>query len=782
MEAWRRVSAVLIRVRYVSLLVALVSLAWLLVFGRRVDYEQSLTAFFPEGDPNVVAYQRASALFGNDNFVFIGYDDPNLLTPDGMDRLKELAAAVGPDRVPAVTAVDSLDATPQFWRLDDELVRLEALPALLRTGASAAMRALVQSGASLTIGAAVQHAAPGAFEGLRARITGHPLLRGVLVSEEGTSTVVVAHLKSMEEQDVKATIAALRAAADRFTARHGLGPAALVGPPVLLADGFTMIEIDGRRLAFTGMALIGLVTLTATRSLWWALVPLLAGWVVWLAAEHVLGSIGLKLSLSSGPLVAQIIVLTMPAASHLAIHFRDDLRRAIDRVAAARETLASVTAPVLWCAVTGALGYAALITSNVVPVRQFGSVLCVCTLAGSLLTLVLSPIAMCPFFPLELPVRPGSTSRTSQGARGVVAWVARHPLAIVSVVSLIVLPLLVGMPRLRFESNYINAFKPDSRVVRDYRFIESRLGGIGLISLVVPVGGEIDMATVERFRALDLEVRQAGRVSGVLSLGTVLDPEGRLAALPGEQADHALRTKLDLIAASPQGALLGSFWNPEEGQARVMVRVPEQQPAPDKEATFRAALGRARSRFGPESFVTGLSYLLTQTTRGVMKTSWSTFVWAVVAILGMLALAYRRPSLAVLALLPSLLAVGFVLGLMGWLDVPLDIATALVASVALGLSVDDTFHCLLQYLAHRRRDEPFQSSLLASYAVSGPGVVLSSLAVAIGFAVLWFSEFVPFAHFGMMVGIATLGSSIGNLVLLPACLSLGARYDARTRT
>jgi predicted RND superfamily exporter protein len=146
----------------------------------------------------------------------------------------------------------------------------------------------------------------------------------------------------------------------------------------------------------------------------------------------------------------------------------------------------------------------------------------------------------------------------------------------------------------------------------------------------------------------------------------------------------------------------------------------------------------------------------------------------------MLTLAFRGPRLAVLALLPTLLAVGLVLGLMGWVGVKLDLATALVASVALGLSVDDTFHCLLQYRRHRAHHNRFEESLLASYAVTGPGVLLSSFAVAIGFAVLRFSEFLPFSNFGTMVGIATAGSSVGNLVLLPACLALAHRWRMRT--
>jgi predicted RND superfamily exporter protein len=781
------VNRLLIRCRYPSSAALLLALVLLLAFGRRVTYDQSLTSFFPDGDPAVVDYQRASDLFGTDNIVFLVYDDPDLLTPTGMDRVEELADSVRPDHIPAVLTVESLATAPEFWRLDDELIRIEGLPSLLRSAAVSVARRLVAGteagGRGLTIGAAIRQASPRDLLQLRGRIVSHPLLRNILVDPAGTSTVVVVHLKGMGEQDVKATTLALRTAADGFAARHGLKRPALVGPPILLADGFAYIEEDGRRLAVAGMTLIGLVTLSATHSLWWAVVPIVAGWVVWLAAETILAVLDLKLSLSGGPLVAQIICLTMPAASHLAIHFRDDLRHSADRGTAARATLAAVTRPILWCAVTGALGYGALITSDVVPVKQFGAVLAVCTLVAAILTLAVSPVAMQPPFALERAVRPGSVSRVASGVSGLTAWVDRHPLAIVGGVASLVAVFGVGAIWLRYESNYINAFRPDSRVVRDYRQVESRLGGIGLISVVVPVGPKIDLATLARLRVLEDEIRRAeggGVVSGVISLASVLDPEGRLAALPAAQGEHALATKLDLIAAAPQGRLMGNFWNARERWSRALVRIPEQQPAGIKEATFHDARDHARELFGTRTFLTGLSYLLTQTTRGVMATSWSTFLWATASILLMLALAYRSPALAVLAILPSLLAVGLVLGLMGWLGVKLDLATALVASVALGLSVDDTFHCLLQYRRHRARKESFQESLFDSYAVSGPGVLLSSLAVALGFAVLWISNFVPFSNFGMMVGIATLGSSVGNLVLLPACLSLGNRLHNGT--
>ena len=736
-------------------------------------------------------YQQAAKTFGDDNFVFVVYDDPDLLTPGGLDRVSELAAAVAPMRIKGVQRVESLDAMPLFWAVDDALLALDRLPAFLRNRAMSTAKNTIKNidlkTNAMTVSGAVRASAgdPAALSALRDRLTKHPLFLGTLIDSRGTTTAVVVRLKKTHEHNVIETVAALRGAADAFAARHGLSRPAVVGPPVLLADGFAAIEVDGRRLAVIGMILIGVVTLVSVRSVWWAVVPIVAGWVIWLATEDILARFGIKLALSGGPLVAQIIVLTMPAASHLAIHFRDDRRREADPRRAARVTLSSVAMPIAWTAITGAIGYGALVTSAVMPVRQFGAILGTCTLGAAILVMMISPIAMLPPFRLEVPVRYGSRSRVSAAMTRLIHWVHRHPVAIVVSVAAIVLPLSAGLVRLSYETNYINLFRPETRVVKDYHTVESRLGGIGLVELIVPVGPSLTPGILSDLRGVEERIR-AIRVSDprgvaqVLSLATVLDPDGRLAGLPADQQGRILAGKLDLIAASPQGELLRGFWNPEAGATRFLIRLKEQQPAPDKARIFRQATADAASVFGPSSYLTGLSFLMTRSTEAIIDTQWGTFLWSALGILLMLTLAFRSPVLAVLAILPTLLSVALVLGLMGWLGIQLDMATALVASVALGLSVDDTFHCLLQFHRHRET-RGFRRRLFESYRVSGPGVILSSLAVAIGFAALRASEFEPFINFGTMVGIATAGSTLGNLVLLPACLTLGHRWRHRPR-
>jgi len=784
------VIGLLLRSRFVTAAVTAVVLILLVLFGKKVSYEQSIGSFFADDDPSMAVYQRVAHAFGDDNFVFLVYDDPELVSPGGLDRVAELAAAVKPERIPGVLRVESLDAMPLVWALDDALIELDRLPALARKVALNAAKSMIKNvdlkTNALTVSGAVRAADETGREKLKGRLSRHPLFLGTLIDATGKATAVVVRLRKTQEHNVIATIKALRAAADAFASRHGLGRPAVVGPPVLLADGFAAIEVDGRRLAVVGMVLIALVTLSAVHSVWWAIVPMVAGWTIWLATETLLHIFHIRLSLSGGPLVAQIIVLTMPAASHLAIHFRDHRRREADAAAAGRSTLRTVAVPIIWTAITGAIGYGALVTSNLVPVQQFGAILGVCTLCSAILVLIIAPVAMLPPFPLEIPVREGSHSRVAAAMNRLTYWVSRHPGLILAVVTLVTVPLSLGIYRLRYETNYINLFRPETRVVQDYRTVESKLGGIGVVEVVVPVGPVITPGALSRLQDVErrveaIPVADPRAISQVLSLATVLDPDGRLAALPEESEARILTNKLELISVSPQSHLLRSFWNSQTGDARVLVRLLEQQPAPTKARIFGEAEAAARAVFGQPTFLTGLSYLMTRTTEGVIATSRGTFVWSAVGILLMLTLAFRSAVLALLAILPTMLSVAFVLGLMGWLSIKLDMATALVASVALGLSVDDTFHCLIQF--HRERKERgFSQSLFDSYRVSGPGVILSSLAVAVGFMALRASEFEPFVNFGTMVAIATAGSTLGNLVLLPSCLTLGHRWADREKT
>ena len=640
-------------VTFSAVVVLLVLLAWA---GKRVTYDQSISSFFADDDPDMQVYQQAAATFGDDNFVFVVYDDPELLTPAGMDRVEELAARRGARarRGRAASRIDRYHAAALGDRRRPARARSSSRdsPAISpRTPPSARVKNIDLKSSSMTVAGAVRAAADArparGPQGSPDDVI--PCSWATLIDAAGTATAVVVRLEedksAQRDRDDRRAEADL---ADEFAARHGLGRPAVVGPPVLLADGFSAIEVDGRRLAVVGMILIGVVTLSAVHSLWWAIVPMLAGWVIWLATEAILATFNIKLSLSGGPLVAQIIVLTMPAASHLAIHFRDDRRREADPRRAARATLASVAAPIVWTALTGAIGYGALVTSDVMPIRQFGAILGNLHLRRGVLVMLISPIAMLPPFRMEIPVRYGSRSRVAGFMNRLVLWVYHRPLAIVATVLAIVLPLACGLVRLSYETNYINLFRPETRVVGDYHKVESRLGGIGVVELVVPVGRSIKARTLARAegrggsdpRESASPTRKAV-AAGALARDGARPRRHDWRRCPRDRRDQLIADKLDLIAASPQSELLPSFWNAETGESRLLIRLKEQQSAPDKTEDLPPGHRGRRRAFRPNVLFDRSLALDDPNHQAIIATQWGTFLWSAIGILIMLTLAFR---------------------------------------------------------------------------------------------------------------------------------------------
>ena len=109
---------------------------------------------------------------------------------------------------------------------------------------------------------------------------------------------------------------------------------------------------------------------------------------------------------------------------------------------------------------------------------------------------------------------------------------------------------------------------------------------------------------------------------------------------------------------------------------------------------------------------------------------------------------------------------------MGWIGLPINIATAMIASVSMGLTVDSSIHYLAGYTQARRRGLSFAAALKETHQGVGLALVFANLALVAGFSVLALSHFIPLVYFGILVSVAMIGGLMGNLVLLPLLLRL----------
>lgn len=776
-----RLSRLLFRFRYAvwGIVVPLIALSW--IFVPPVEFDQTIEGFFPHDHPALLSYEKTKRAFGGDQIIFVAYDDDQLWTPEGMDRVRLLADRIA-EQVPSVERVDAIDQMPVPWLVDD------AVSAMSSSNAFSVLGIFKMVAGRVPVSMAVKSVAdnPEDQAELRKRLSAHPLFNGLLVDGTGRTTAILVRLDAKAEAERRPAVIALRRVADEFAKEQKIEHVAVAGPPVLVVDGFISLDRDNQTLGVVAMILMTITMLFAVRNPFWALLSLIAGWATWEITRIFITIFHLKLTLSAGPIIAQTVVLCMPAASHLAVRFFSILHQGVKRAETAHATLTIMFAPVAWCAIASASGYLATwVATTVQPVAQLGITMFACNLMAGALVWALSAGAMTMRFRPDnggdASVEHG-TAAVAEGVGRMTGWVLNHPGTTLTLFLTPVLIATVGSVWIQFESNYINVHKPRSRVARDYRFIESRMGGIGLVELISPAPPRMSPEWLENLGKVTAEMKASNpkMVSGIVSLADLLNVP---ASATADEQEEIVSTKIRILSQARYAHFLNNLWSRNEednsgDQVRILVRIQESAQPELKEECFANLLETSRREISDQTFITGLSHLMTQITHAVVTTSFHATIWSGVMSLVMLWLALRNLPLAILAFAPTLLAVGLVLGIMGWMGLKIDMSTALVAGVAIGLSVDDAVHCLLRWKQELRAGRGSDEALKIAYAGSGPGVVLSSSAVSLGFLAMLYSEFVPMSSFGWLVAVATAGGSAGNLVVIPAILALVTRRRA----
>lgn len=123
-----------------------------------------------------------------------------------------------------------------------------------------------------------------------------------------------------------------------------------------------------------------------------------------------------------------------------------------------------------------------------------------------------------------------------------------------------------------------------------------------------------------------------------------------------------------------------------------------------------------------------------------------------------------------IAIFPNLLSIGVVLGVMGWLNIPLDMMTITIASISVGIAVDDTIHYIHRFRREIRFDQDYIATLHRCHGSIGHAMFYTSVTIIIGFSILVLSNFIPSIYFGLLTGLAMLIALMSALTLLPQLL------------
>jgi len=720
--------------------------------SQRLEFSKSIDAMFDRSDPALVPYARMTRTFGSNEAVLAAYDDAELFTAAGIRRLRGVAADL--DRVPGVASTTSLASTP----LGESIVDLD------RGFTSGWARRLVA------------------------------LLEGYVVGPDHRTAAVVCVLEPLPASNATQRERAVSRAGtiDELRQRMADLPSGTVaGEPAMLRDGFDMLQRDGNLLGTGSGLLAGGVLLLCFRSLRWLVVPLAVVLFALWTTRGLLAVAGLKLTMVSTMLSAMVTVVGIGTVTHVIVEFRRLRGLGLPPSDALRTAFTTLFWPVAGAIATDVIGFGSLVASDVGPVHDFG----VMTSVGAVMVLVAAGLVV-PFLALAGrfdadPRMAWGEGALERGLQGLVRRIIDHPLPILAVATALTIACTAGMSRLSVETDFTRNFRPSSPTVKAYEMVESRLGGAGVWDVLVPAVEPIDADQLDAVDQLAERLRRevtapgpdgtvAPALTKVMSIADVLSA----APLVPRKGQALIVNAMLRQEGDEQPAFVRSLVgrDPEDGGTwlRVMLRARERQPAAAKQSIiaqvrriaaeeYPAAAGR------PGAEVTGFFVLLAQLVDRLLADQWLTFLIAAAGIFLLLSVAFRSPLLAAIALVPNGLPIFVVLGLLGWIGEPINMGTAMIAAVSMGLSVDSSIHYIA---AFRRRlaEGSHAAALEAAHQTAGRAMIFSTLALAIGFLALTTSGFMPTVSFGWLSALTLLGGLAGNLVVLPVLLALAAPW------
>jgi hypothetical protein len=421
------------------------------------------------------------------------------------------------------------------------------------------------------------------------------------------------------------------------------------------------------------------------------------------------------------------------------------------------------------------VGFASLLVSGIQPVISFGWMMIIAMGISLTLTLVLFPALVTLLRP-EHPARTGGRM-----ASALLEWLAgvatRRKGVTLAASAAVLLWGLSGAFLLELENSFLSYFDESTPVHQELGFIDRHLGGTTPLDLVYTIpeaqrAGDL-VLTADAVQGLQ---RIHDRLERHEAVGKVLSVTS-FTALARRLNDDRPLTETELTAAyrlipeDERNELIGGFFAPDLQQVRFSARIKDTTPGLDRSALLNdiradlEALGISAHEYQLTNLAVLYEDILSQLFTGQVST--------VVVVLAALTVAFWASfgslRVALIALVPNVLAATVVFGVMGWLGIELDVMTITIAAVAIGIAVDDTIHYVHRYMDVRRQQTADQATYAAHRTV-GFAILYTTMVITLGFALLIFSDFVPSVLFGALTGLAMLVALAADLTLLPLLL------------
>jgi len=596
------------------------------------------------------------------------------------------------------------------------------------------------------------------------------------------------------------TILNVREVMDRYRSD---GELHLGGVPMISDDMITFIKND--LVVFgTGVFVLLVVMLTMLfRRMRWVMLPLASCAFAGLLMIGMLGLTGWRVTVISSNFVSLMLIITMSMNIHLVVRYRQLRKDYPDKTQ--RElvlmTVQKMVWPCFYTALTTIMAFASLVVSDIKPVIDFGWMMTIGLTVTFLTTFLLFPaiLVLLTKSPVEL-----EANDQSRFSAALAQFTEKHGKAVLAISAVLAALSVYGISRLEVENSFVSYFSPGTEIYQGLKLIDQKLGGTIPLDVIIKFkDASFDDEDYEddeddEFALLygDVETNTADYWFTPYKLDRIKEVHDYLETLPGVGKVSSLAS-LIRVAEDIEGGrqfdslqmglmykripeelkdeLIGPYVSFKDNETRIVLRVLDSKPDLRRNELLKTIQNDLSDKLGfaeDEAYVTGVLVLYNNMLQSLFRSQILTLGVVMLGIALMLFLLFRSASLAIIGIIPNLLAAAIILGLMGLTGIPLDMMTITIAAITIGIAVDNSIHYIYRFreeLAHRK---DYVATMHYCHAHIGKAVFYTAITIILGFSILALSNFIPTIYFGVLTALAMFIALLAALTLLPKLILL----------
>jgi len=453
--------------------------------------------------------------------------------------------------------------------------------------------------------------------------------------------------------------------------------------------------------------------------------------------------------------------------------------------------------PCLYTALTTIMAFSSLVVSGIKPVIDFGWMMTIGLTVTFCTTFLLFPALLV----LMKKPEPEQDKRDGfQMMHVLAAFTVNHgnKILLLSVVLMVV--SVIGISKLEVENSFIDYFSKDTEIYRGLKLIDDKLGGTTSLDIVLKFeegseeallddvndedddfdfdfggGAEEDPADywftpdkVDEVKKIHDYLEGLPAVGKVLSLASLIRVGEDVNQ--GEFDAFELAIVYKRMPEDLKSSMIDPYISIEDNEARINLRILDSLENLRRKELLEQIHSDLTSKMGfPEEriAISGLLVLYNNMLQSLFKSQILTLGVVMVGIALMLLVLFRSVPLAIIGIIPNILAAGIILGLMGLLRIPLDMMTITIAAITIGIAVDNSIHYIYRFREEFARKQDYIETLHYCHANIGKAVFYTAVTIIVGFSILVMSNFIPTIYFGLLTAFAMLVAFLAALTLLP---------------